>query len=264
MVFKEGIYNMTEAEYRPLPFLNASSIPYLLQSARHYLSMLETPRTQTKAMAFGSCFHEFCLEPDKFKENYVVKDLDMRTSKAKTEMLVLQASNKKVIGEDDFYKIKRMASNIKKHSVASKILIDGFAEQVMLFNLEASNGNKVNCKSKVDYLRDGMVIDLKTTQKSDVNSFSKSIEGFGYYLQAVLYSLGYEKLRGTRPDFIFIAVESESPYEVSVIKLSEEHYSIGYNHLFKAIDVFEKATRTNEFPGYPEVVYDSKISKWFK
>ncbi len=261
---KDGIFTLSEAYYRPLPGLNQSSIPHLLKSGAHYLANLSEPKS-TAALDFGNAFHTYVLEPKKFANEYVVEKIDGRTNKGKLRKLEIEASNLKTIDNEDFYCIKKMDENIKKHLIASKLLVDGYTEKVIKFKLRASNGNTVNCKAKIDYLLSGGIIDLKNSRDSvDITSFSRTIEKWNYHIQGSFYSHGIETLSGSRPDFIFIAVEDVAPFAVNVIKLSDDHYFMGYTQVYKAVDIYEKCVRENKWPAYPEVVHESKISKWLK
>lgn len=264
MEFKEGLFELTEELYRPMSMLNYSSIPYLLQSPAHYIAMLEGPRAQTKEMSFGSAFHSYVLEPESFANQFVVKNIDARTTKGKMELAIHEEARLKVISEEDFERVKRMNQRIKSHSVANKLLQNGKAEQTMMFKLKASNGNDVQCKAKLDYSLDKLIIDLKSTKRADETNFSKSIENYNYHIQGAFYKHGLETLSGLDTDFIFIAVESEPPYSVSVIKLSDDHYAIGYKKVYQAVDIYEKAMRENKWPDYEEKVYESRISKWLR
>lgn len=265
MTFKAGVFSISEDVYRPMSMLNASSIPYLIQSPAHYIANLSQPRAQTKEMAFGSAFHCYILEPEMFNNRFVVKTIDGRTNKGKQDLLEIEfVQKKKIISEEDFERIKYMDANIKKHSIAPKLLINGKAEQVLMFKLKASNGNMIECKAKLDYMFLQTIIDLKTTKKADNESFSKSIENYNYHIQGAFYSRGVEVLTGERPDFIFIAVESEPPFSVSVIKLSDAHYTVGYSKVYEAVDLYERCMRENTWPSYSEKVYESRMSKWLR
>ncbi len=259
-----GFFNMEDRAYRALPRLNYSSIASLLKSPAHYIAKISESPASTKQMNFGSAFHSYTLEPEKFKSEYMIKTLDARTVAGKKALFEAEALKQKIISDEDFHRIKRMDAKIKAHSIASKLLTGGEAESVLLFDLNASNGNLVKCKSKVDYMFSETLIDLKTTTDASVNGFTKSIENFNYFVQGSFYSHGMEKLTGKRPDFIFVAIESEPPYSVNVIKLSENHYTVGYRNVYEAVDVYEECTRTNTYPSYPEIVYESVMSKWLK
>lgn len=265
MEFREGIFQIAEDVYRPMSMLNYSSIPHLLQSPAHYIANLTKPRSPSKEMLFGTALHSYVLEPEKFQDQYVVKTLDGRTNKGKQAILEIEfVQKKKIISEEDFEAIRYMDANIKRHAIASKILANGKAEQVMMFKLRASNGNFVQCKAKTDYMLSETVIDLKSTKKSDEFNFSKSIENYNYHIQGAFYSHALETLTGNRPDFIFIAVESEPPYSVNVIKLSEDHYTHGYKKVYEAVDLYERCMRENHWPAYQEKVYESRMSKWLR
>ncbi len=262
---QNGIFNMDEKAYRSLNRLNYSSMKHLLKSPAHYLASLSAPPESSKAMDFGSGFHCMCLEPEQFNARYVVADCDRRTIKGKQLALEIEmVQKKKIVSLDDYDRMKKMANNIKKHGVAGKLLSGGEAESVLLFDLQASNENTVKCKAKVDYMFGDVLVDVKTTQDASTESFSKTLENFGYFMQGSFYSRGVEILSGKKPDFIFIAVESEAPYGVNVIRLSDNHYSVGYRKMHEAIDIYDRATVLNEFPCYPEMINDSIMSKWLK
>ncbi len=266
MEYREGIFKLDDKIYRNIPsMLNASAIPSLLQSPSHYLANLTKPRAPTKEMAFGSAFHAYVLEPDKFQEEFMVKTIDGRTVAGKKFLLENEMIHKKtIISEEDFERIRYMDANIKKHDIAIRMLVGGHAEQVVLYKLKASNGNDIWCKSKIDYLGNDVMIDLKTTKSADIDSFSKSIENYSYYIQAAMYSHSIEALGQDRPKFYFIAVESEAPFAVSVIELSDEHYTLGYKKLYEAVDIFEKCLRENHYPAYPQTIQKSRMSKWLR
>lgn len=266
MEYKTGIYDMSDREYRAIPnMLNASSIPYLLQSPSHYIANLTKPRSPTKEMSFGTGLHTYVLEPERFKNEFLVKSIDGRTVAGKKFLLENELIHKKIIiSEEDFERIRYMDSNIKKHPIASTMLVDGHAEQVILFKLRASNGNEINCKAKVDYIINGAIPDLKSTKDASHAGFSKSIENYNYHIQGSFYSHAIESLNQPRPLFYFIAVESEPPFSVNVIELSEEHYTIGYAKIYEAVDIYEKCVRENAWPSYDPRIYKSRMSKWLK
>lgn len=265
MEYREGIYDMDDKTYRAIPhMLNYSSIPHLLQSPAHYISNLSEPRSPSKEMTFGTATHLYILEPDKFKEEFVVQTIDARTVKGKAALLDIEFVQKKnVISEEDFLRIKYMNANVKKHAVANKLLQEGKPEQVMLYKLQTSEG-EIWCKSKVDYLREGVLIDIKTTKNSDTQTFSKSIENFNYFIQGAMYSRGHEIVTGRSCDFVFIAIESVAPYAVNVIKLSENHNALGYKKVYEAAEIYAKCLKTNVWPSYPEKVQESVMSKWLR
>ncbi len=261
---KLGIYDMSDREYRAIPnMLNASSIPHLLQSPAHYLSNLTRPRESTKEMNFGSAVHLKILEPEKFNEQFVVKNIDLRTIKGKKDRDEIElVHKKKAISEEDFERIKYMEANIRRHEIASQMLTGGHSEQVIIFKLQASNGTEVACKAKVDYVGNNILVDLKTTKNAEPNSFNDSIGKYSYEIQGAFYSHAIEMLGQIRPQFYFVAVESEPPFAVSVIRLSESDYSKGHIKIYRAVNIFEECLRLNTWPSYEAKIYESKTRPW--
>ncbi len=262
-LIQQGIYSMTEAEYRPLPGLNQSSIPHLLKSGAHYLANLAKPRSPTKEQALGTGFHALVLEPERFKKDFVVKSVDGRTVSGKKFLLENEMIHKKtIISEEDFEKITAMEANVRRHEIAGPKLTSGFSEQAILFELKASNGNVVKCKAKVDWMADGVMIDLKTTKNAEPDAFNDSIGKYSYEIQGAFYSHAIEALGYDRPNFYFIAVESEAPFAVSVIRLSDSDYAKGYAKLYRAVNLYEECSRLGKWPSYESKVFESKTRPW--
>jgi hypothetical protein len=74
---------------------------------------------------------------------------------------------------------------------------------------------------------------------------------FGYHLQAAWYRrLLIETGVSSDPDFVFVAVEKEPPYLVSVIRYDDEALAEGDRLNRAAIDTYARCMETGIWPSY--------------
>ena len=109
--------------YQSSDAVSRSMLHLISQSPQHYKYVIEHPTKQTPALAFGSAFHCFLLEPEVFENEYdVVPDIDRRTREGKRLWEELQASNKKLITQEDFLIIQQMAVSVFSNPYAVTLL----------------------------------------------------------------------------------------------------------------------------------------------
>ena len=66
-----------------------------------------------------------------------------------------------------------------------------------------------------------IVPDVKTTQDTDPHMFRRSVIEYGYHLQEAHYTAGIRAAYGVeKVNFMFLAVESQEPFEVCLHNLS--------------------------------------------
>lgn len=100
---------------------------------------------------------------------------------------------------------------------------------------------------KFDYFEDtGFAVDLKSVRNLD--AFKRDFFKFGYYRQAAFYSLVCELVTGVMPQFYFIAVESEAPYEVAVFWPEPAAIEAGIDEIEVGLAALGKCLASGEFP----------------
>jgi exodeoxyribonuclease VIII len=253
---KTGIFSISESDYRPAPYLNKSGLDALAKSPGHYQWSLKNYKPPTPEMGFGTAFHSFVLEPEDFEHSYMVIEDVSRASKFYKECEVeAQKLSKKILFESDLERIKNMSEALLKHSRVKDLMSGGKPEQVMYWTMETSTGGLVECKAKVDYIRDGCVLDLKTTKNASKDDFTKSIHNYRYHIQDGFYRLGANALTDMEHEFYFIAVESEPPHGVNVFSLGEKTRNLAYSEIHKLVDRYEECLKTNYWPFYPQDIH---------
>ena len=173
-------------------FISYSGLKNLKKSPAHYRQYKDEPLdVETDAMAFGSAYHTFILEPEKFEQNYYVFDDDAiyqvligegfkspRSTKqykewAESEMRLI--GDRKTIEKSDFQKIKDMKDKLMSHYYCRALLSGGEAEYSITGTLQTSEGD-INLKARPDYVKANkhFIIDLKTTFDASEDGFTRA------------------------------------------------------------------------------------------
>ncbi|MGB1290509.1 MAG: PD-(D/E)XK nuclease-like domain-containing protein [Pseudoalteromonas sp.] len=226
---------------------------------------------QTPAMVLGSAVHTAILEPESFSSEYVVAPKCDRRTKAGKEIwanFTESAGNKTVLAEWEYEVTSQMKNAVLSHPMANKMLTGGESEYSYFTEFE---GVEVKCRP--DYLKNGCLIDLKTTADASYEGFAKQMGNLAYHLQAAFYVDVFNKATGSEiKDFYFVAVENKKPYAVAVYRLDEPQIEAGRLHYQIALEKYrsflaqekelgEKKALQNH--GYSNEILDIQIPYWF-
>ncbi len=246
----------------------------------HYINPNRPSKKSTKAMDFGSAFHTFVLERDKFYEEYV---LEPRTSKLpkvgrlkdlgkaeferqKSEKLEvelanknlleefsLNQSNKKILKLQDWTLLKSMKTSLQSNSEAWELLQNAIYEQSYFWRDQESG---LLIKARPDALHINMIVDLKTIVCADSRPYQRAMMDEWYHVQGAIIREGVRELEGRDiPNVINVCVEKEYPWEVGIKIISEQALDEGRNKYKKILLEMKEAIENNYFPSYePETV----------
>ena len=123
----------------------------------------------------------------------------------------------------------------------------------------------VICRHRFDKLtKSGIAIDLKTTLDGRNDAFSRSIQSYGYHIQNAFYYDQYELITGNQlTNFLFIVVESESPYAAKLYRLDNESIEIGRSIYREALNKYAKCRESGIWDSYESNgIEDISIPSW--
>jgi len=250
------IRDLPNKEYHAKPGLSSSGLGSLAKSPAHYLASKED-QEETKALKFGTAFHTYVLEPEKFQaEIAVAPKVDRRTKAGKTAWIefVGSAADKTIIDEEDMETIKRMGESVYAHPEAMRLLdAEGFVE-VSCFWDDYTLG--APCKCRPDKLNaGGACIDLKSTEDASQRAFARSCGQYNYIKRAAFYLRGLSQVTGyPHTEFYFIAVEKKAPYGTMVYQVPRVYLDIAAEELDALIALYGRCIKDDLWPGYlPEV-----------
>lgn len=276
----------TDTEYHAnKDYLSASAIKKLKVSPAHYKE--EEEITETEALLFGSAYHCFVLEPEKFEsEYYIFNDQAIcqvligegykspRSTKAykeweESEMRII--GDKKVISIQTMETIKSMKARLFNHPYAKMLLSNGLNEQGYFGTIQTEAG-EIKVKFKPDHINEKkkIIVDLKTTIDASMDGFTKNAASLDYHIQASFYSDLMEMVAGDNRTykFFFIAQEKKAPYAFNIFEASPQFISQGRFEYEMLLQLYKYCTDNNHWPGYqvwcqnPYGILELKLPSW--
>lgn len=253
-------YDLPNDAYHASAGISKSGLDYILKSPAHYQSYLNSPKESSLAFLLGSATHCAILEPTHMLERYVVADIDRRTKEGKALAKEVEDTGKEVLNLAQYDQVMGMANAVQKHPKAAELLANGFPE-VSCF--EEYYG--VHARARADWFRkDGIIVDIKTTEDASPQEFARSVAKYGYHRQEALYRDLFTMAGETIHTFVFVVVEKKAPYAVAVYELDERSVEQGRRENENALMLYRECLATNIWHGYSDDIQQISLPNWAK
>ena len=244
---------MHQDKYNEAPGIRRSDLWLMDRSPEHFRYNMDNPPESTTALLFGTAVHKFILEPDTFKDEYmVIPKIDKRTRDGKEKFadFMSRAMGRAVIDESDYEVIQLMARKAWEHPVG-KLFRDGRTEEEFYWT-DSATGEACKCKTDCIAQMDGQtyIIDYKTTRSCAGYDFEYEVRKYGYKFQAGMYHEGVLQCTAEDCGFIFLAQEKDPPYSLRAYVCDPEFINQGYDKFRELIGLYHKCRTTGEWPGY--------------
>lgn len=161
------------------------------------------------ALSLGTAVHTALLEPERFAAEYAcAPQVNLRTNDGKEQMAAFEAecedSGKVALKADDYATVTLMRDSALAYPTVAELLANGAAELSIFYRTTAGMLLKVRPDWLGNFGGALFILDLKTTD--DVLDFGKSVEKFGYHIQAAFYQHVIQQALGLQADFAFCAI----------------------------------------------------------
>lgn len=250
------VFNLPEHEYHAGPELSSTAAKRILRSPAHYL-WEQQHRVEKATYDFGHTVHALVLGTG--LEVVRIRAEDWRTKGAQEQRKEAYAAGKVPLLAKDYARARDTAKAVQDHPVAGLLFTSGQPEVSMFWTDEATG---VECRGRIDYLRDGQAIDLKTTSDADPAAFGRTAAKFAYDLQTQWYAEGYHAITGEHVESLHVLVETSAPHGVSVVQLDDEALHIGALKAAQARETYRQCVETGQWPGYPTNVHLVGLPAW--
>ena len=264
----EVSYNQNEFDYRREEGLNQSSLKKILDSPAHYQAALKTKMIPTPAMEMGTALHCLSLDGQKaFDNSYVKKPEGIRLNTKEGKEWKEGVGRKRVLsagGKDDPWgSVQGMAAEL-----ARLAWFDPSQKDYIKYN-EVSvywNDRGVDCKARLDrvLVDEGIVLDLKTTDSVDPETFTKKVVNLGYDFQAAYYTRAAMAAFDKPFRFIFVAVERKAPFTVDLFEVSPDMMHEGFSKVDRALDLYVKCSESSEWPNREPSIRQLSYPGWYQ
>jgi exodeoxyribonuclease VIII len=263
--------------YYDHPALSQSKLKELKKSPKHfwakYIEPEREPEVVTDDMKFGKALHHYLLESSSFNNNYIVlPKVDKRTKEGKAiyaeAIEQSEQENKQLIDEADMKIIKKMATSFFNKKMSKILDCKGLFEKELFWR---DDDFGIDCKAKPDFFiepnnifKNGLIVDVKTTQDATPDIFSRSIDKYGYYNQAGFYCQAIKQIYETEgyPQFIIIAMEKTSPFEISFFEMDALSIDLGIQENNKLMHIYKECTASGIWRGYADELHTISLPSW--
>lgn len=215
---------------------------------------------------FGKVVHRIVLGKG---EEFAAIDADsFRTKAAQQDRDAARAEGKVPLLTADLAQAKACAASVLAHPIAAALFTAPGESEVSTFWTDRETG--VMRRARFDYLpekvegRRLIVPDLKTARSSEPFTFAKATADYGYFMQAAGYlDALIEQGIDSNPAFLFVAVEKEDPYVVTVMQLDDEALHLGRALNRKALRIYADCVASDYWPGYTDEVATISLPGYF-
>lgn len=252
-----GFVELTNEAYHAGPGISKSHTDSAAKSAQHYwkdfIDPSREPKEPTDEMRQGTLIHTAVLEPDSASSRYIMlpEDAPKRPTSAQLNAkkpspetveaikwwddFSQKAEGKEVITKEWWDMAWACRKAIFEEPSAAKILAQGQPEQA-IFATDPETGLLLKCKP--DWLRPGMMVDIKSTVDASPSEFFRTMGKRRYHIQHPFYTDVHKHAFGEKIDhFFYVAVEKTWPYNVGVYYLLPEQ-------ILQAREQYKKDLRT--------------------
>lgn len=257
-----SILKVPSAVYHKGPGFSSSGLKEVLRSPAHYRAYLEAPPKDSAALRIGTLIHLAVLEPDLFESSIVVMPKFEGEGMRKKKAEWLEANQGKTVADPDERAVAVAVRDALFNSpLASNIIKEGQAE-LSAYWIDEETG--ILCKARADYLRDGMIFDLKSCDDASAGSFGYAIRDFRYYLSAAFYLDGFSKALGTKLEhFAWIAAEKKPPHGIAYYVADETCIAHGRDVYKQALRTVAECRRTGHWPAYELNFKNISLPSWY-
>ena len=219
---------------------------------------MDNPQPSTSALVNGSMIHSGVLEPQKLDEEFKCKPESIdgnspRTNAYKEAFAYMEADNPGTtfVPHADYYNNMEVIASASDHPLIKELLTDpdSLVEHTGFFDFEG-----VACKVRPDLYntKNGVVLDLKTTQDASIRGFTKSVRQFGYVFQAAWYMTALRQMGEKPKKFIFLVVEKTAPYITACYTLDNNDIEREVPNVIDAIQMYGECLKNDVWPGYTD------------
>ena len=246
---------ISNAEYRKKEGLASSDIKRMMKSFATWKYFKDHPEEDkdTPSLKFGRACHKFILEPFDFDNEFIIKPkVDGRTAEGKkiNAKFEQDAVGKEIITEETYDKLVDMRDMLYKTPYVKKLL-SGEHEKSFFWK-DAETG--IVCKCRPDsygvFGSQNVIVDYKTCQNAETNTFMRDAIKYSYDVQAAHYTAGLEEIYGKDYTFIFIAQEVKPPYLVNVLQADAFFMENGQDVRNTMLRTYKKCLELDEYPAY--------------
>lgn len=249
-------YGYDEAEYHRRPNLSYSGAKVMLDCPAEYRYQRDYPREPSRSMVMGTCVHADILEGRVIWREAVHK---LGTKAGDAEAAAIAADGLIRLTRAESVAVTGMVTALREHDGVRRLLKVGEPE-VSLSWVDEETG--VPLRGRLDWLRPGWRLDLKTTSSANPDDIRRDIRAYRYDIQRVAYDEGAIACDLDAPRMVFVFVANCPPHIVTLVNLGEDWLPGAYHDWHHAIRTYAACVETGRWPGYADDIITIDPPRW--
>lgn len=260
-------YCQPDPDYRREIGENQSYLKHILVSPAHYKAAKSRRFPVTVNMEMGSAVHCRVLEgQQEFEERFLLKPDGISFSTKEGKEWKAANKGKTILAKQDYDSVLGMAEALFRLDWFDPNQTDyrKFNELSIYWDYDG-----IPCKGRLDRMVDMgdhvLVLDLKSTDSIDFNSFLKKVVGgMNYIFQAAWYAEAASLAFGKPAKFIFIGIERSEPWATSIFEVSDDMMTEGVAQINQARKILKECLNTKVW-SRPETAYNVlELPPWYR
>ncbi len=277
--------------YRAWPAANSTALKegYQVTAKRMRAALDGLIGGDSKPRKFGRAVHARLLEPEAYKTRFLLAgdcEAILKSGPRKAEPCGKAAGfydgeawycgmhqkaypgavePEEYVSQQEAENIERIVVAVKSHEAVRLLRQRGGCELSFVWERDG-----FACKGRGDKIIldvpkcNDTIIDIKKMQsgKGDTHSLQTSIRTYAWDMQAAFYCSGVEALTGRRPDFRWVFVEDNIPFDVCVVPLTKAMREVGRCKVNTAFETYKRGVEYNQWPGYGDDYVDVEPADW--
>lgn len=213
------------------------------------------PNKVTKSMEFGTLIHQAILEPEIFKNSFLVCDLNKNKTEYKELIsdLKKEGRNPTIISSEEMNIIETVCSNFLKDNTIKSLIQNVTIEETISIR-DGESGLEIACRG--DMRGSNYFIDLKSIDKLlTPNNIKYYLKDFYCKIQAAHY-IKIGNIEENRNDFsfYFIMLSLQPPFEICTLHFSKEDLYEYFDINSKILNNISKHLLENKWPRCEELI----------
>jgi len=221
--------------------LSSSSAKDLYKSPKTYFNKTKEVNSDAAPLREGRLIHTVVLEEEKLNDKYDFVNIGSRRTKTfEAAQEEAKSKGKEVMLTSELNKANELCNAIRFNTYTNELFTGGLAETPAIGELFG-----LPFRAKADYLKDGHLIDLKTTSK--LEGWERAAKYTWHYdMQGWIYS----KLFNVEK-FTFVVIEKGTG-DIGIFELSEETKRLGGNKVEQCVNTYreyfiDKRSKLNDY-----------------
>lgn len=236
-------------EIEGLPAVSSSYAKAVHKSSLAHANADSGPRF-SPAFDIGTATHGWALEGV-----LPIKGPDTRRGSAWQEAKAEAALRDTVaLTSGDYDKVERMVEALRNNAHIAKLL--DHPKRIVEASVFAKHPVGLCMKARPDLFieKQGIVVDVKTTQSAQPYAFERQAHSLGYAVQAAWYIKTLSRAGIEAKRFLFANVEKEPPYATSIVEVGDDLMKHSAEIVERVLVEIQQAKETNSYPtGWPAV-----------